>query len=379
MNGFLKCTAQRLIVLIQSALNETVPNEKLFAGMDESQWDNLLCYSAEQGVMALALDGSMHLPTSLQPPRTVKWRWIAGVEAVEKRYRHQLKVAEELTDRFKENNIQMLLFKGIALSRFYPNPEHREFGDIDIYLYGKADEGDAILRRMVKKDNHPSSKKHTGFSYKGLLIENHHTLLNQGGPSSFYNSDILEERLKDSLVSAGILENERPPSSGSPDEKPLFPTPDFDALFVMLHALGHFPAGIVFRHLCDLKVLFTTYRGKIDFVYYRDCLSKAGVLKVADALTALAVRYLGLNLECAPPYESNPELEEKIITDIMHPPIPPLREEQRTFFKVIIHKIKLICARYWKNELIFPGKFGKLIIHSASYHLLHPEVIRKLK
>ena len=378
MTGFLKRTAQQLIALNQSVLNETVPDEELFTGMDESQWDNLLCYSAEQGVMALALDGSMLLPKSLQPPRIVKWRWIAGVEAVERRYQLQLKIAEELTAQFKENNIRLMLFKGFALSRFYPTPEHREFGDIDIYLCGKASEGDMLLKRLTKKEN-PPSEKHTGFSYKGILIENHHTLLNQGVPSSFYNSDILEERLKDTLVSAGILGNEQLTSSGSLNEKLLFPPSNFDALFVMLHALGHFPAGIVLRHLCDLKVLFTAYRGKIDFASYRDSLSKAGVLKVADALTALTVRYLGLNPECAPPYESDPELEEKIITDILHPSIPPLREEQRTLFKILIYKIKLIRTRYWKNEMIFPGRFGKLIIYSVLYHIRHPETIRKLK
>lgn len=375
----MKRIAQQLVSLVQSVLNETIPDEKLFIGTDEAQWDRLLCYSAEQGVMALALDGSMRLPSALQPPRAVKWRWIAGVEAVEKRYQHQLKVAEELAARFKENNIRMLLFKGIALSRFYPNPEHREFGDIDIYLYGKAGEGDAILRRMVKKDNHPPSKKHTGFSYKGLLIENHHTLLNQETHSSFRNSAGLEKRLKDGLASGEILKHELPFLSGLSDKGLFFPPPDFDALFVMLHALGHFPSGIVFRHLCDLKVLFTVYWGKIDFDAYRDSLSKAGVLKMANALIALTVRYLGLNPECAPPHESDPLLEDKIIADILHPPVPFLPRAQRTFFKVFVYKINLIRARYWKSKLIFPGKFGRQILYSTLFHIRHPETIGKLK
>jgi hypothetical protein len=273
----------------------------------------------------------------------------------------------------------MLLFKGIALSRFYPNPEHREFGDIDIYLYGEADEGDAMLRRMVKKDNHPSSKKHTGFSYKGILIENHHTILNHGTPSSFHNSAVLEKRLKEDLASGEIVKHELPSLSGLSDKGLFFPPPDFDALFVTLHALGHFPSGIVFRHLCDLKVLFTVYRGKIDFDAYRDSLSKAGVLKIANALIALTVRYLGLNPECAPPYESDPVLEDQIIADILHPPVPSLPQAQRTFFKVIVHKIQLIRARYWKNELIFPGKFGRQMLHSAIFHIRHPETIGRLK
>ena len=365
-------TIQRTLALTKAALHGTAPDENLFADVGDAGWQEVFDLAAGQGVTVLSLEGAIWLPKELQPPHTLKLRWIAGVETVERRYLHCVKTVEKLAAYFKENNIRMLVFKGIALARLYPVPYSREFGDIDIFLCGQAEEGDALLRRIAGK-NLIASKKHTDFSYNGILIENHHTFLNQGKRES----SVLEKRLMTILEKTGIMAEKNLTASVSQDETLLFPPPDFDALFVMLHLFSHWTCRITFRFLCDLTVLFTAYKGKIDFSLYRDALSEAGLLKLADTFISLSVKHFGLNPEYAPPYQSDLLLENRIWNDLLDPEVPPLPMEKHTLFKVVIHKIRLLRSRYWKNELVYPGQFGKKVLFSTLFHLLHPKVIGK--
>ena len=376
-NRLSELNSRRMLALTKTALHGTNPDEDLFINVGETDWNELFEHSALQGIIVLSLEGAMRLPKQLQPPLPLKLRWIASVEAIEKRYRHCRETAEKLSARFRENNIRMLLFKGLALSRFYPTPASREFGDIDIFLCGKAKEGDALLEGIARKS--PSSKKHVNFSYRGILIENHHTFLNRNSYKSFYRSEVLEQRLMTILTEAGITGDEALAGSESGNETLLFPPPDFDALFVTLHLLAHLPSKIVLRHLCDLTVLFTAYQGKIDFSLYRNALSESGLLQLAGAFISLSVQHLGLNPEYAPPYESDLSLENLLWNDLLNPEVFPLAKDKRTLFNVFVHKTRLLRSNYWKSELVFPGKYGKRILYSMYYHLIHPKSIGKLQ
>ncbi len=48
-----------------------------------------------------------------------------------------------LVKLWKENGIHMT-FKRLALSRYYLNPTHCEFGDFDCYLSGKFEDGNRV-------------------------------------------------------------------------------------------------------------------------------------------------------------------------------------------------------------------------------------------
>ena len=366
-----------MLALTKSALHGTIPDEKLFAGVSENEWNEVFEHAAAHGVLVLSLEGIIRLPKELQPPHSVKLQWLIIVDTVEKKYRHCLEIAKELSARFRENNIRMMVFKGVALSRLYPVPASREFGDIDIFLCGKSQEGNAILKLLTGQKGE-SSQKHSNFYYRKVLIENHHTFLNLGSYKSFQHGETMEKRLMATLTEAGSMEGTNFFESTSEDNLLLFPPPDFDALFVTLHTLTHFTARIVLRQLCDLTVLFTAYKGKINLQLYRQTLDEAGLSKLAGALISLCVSKLGLNPEYAPPYQSDISLENRIWNDMINPEVSPLPKEKRSLLKVFFYKIQLLQSRRWKSELVFPGQYGKRILFSTVYHLRHPQIIGKL-
>ena len=378
MNAISGLNSQRLLCLVKAALHDTTPADKLFINTLDADWQTLFEHSALQGVMVLTFYGAMRLPQALQPPHALKMRWIASVESVEKRYGQLLETANDIADFFKENHIRMLLFKGLALSKFYPVPGSREFGDLDIFLFGKAKEGNALLNRITGKSA-LSAKKHDSHTYRGIVIENHHSFLNHGLESILLHSETLEKRLLGILANAGISGEPACPAYGQSGANLLFPPPDFDVLFVTLHILANIPVRMVLRYFCDLTVLFTAYKGIVDFSFYRNTLSEAGLIKPVNAIISLSVRYLGLNPAYAPPYESDKVLEDRLWNELLNPAVTPPPLEKRNIYTICKHKIRLFRSNRWKYELIYPGNFRKRIRYSVLFHCLHPTSIFKIR
>jgi hypothetical protein len=357
-----------LFDLLKSSLWGTMPDEKLFAGINETTWNAVFKQATKQGVVAVAFEGVLLLPAALQPPRKLKIAWGVKVNLVESNYTTRKAVAEELADLFWKNNIRMLIFKGITLAQYYQIPGHREFGDLDIYLFGKKKEGDQLLRQWgAQEDKKHHSYKHSVFRYKGVSIENHACFLNVRTSSRV-------AALNTRLIALAEAE-----LGNAPDGKPLFPAPDFTALFFMAHAIHHFtcqlPAG---RYFYDWAVFLHANKGKWDMSCYCEALSEAGLKKMADFFTSITVDYLGLPLDEAPPFERDSVLEEKILTAMRHPLSFPENKKQG-IRKILAYKYHRLMDRRWRRELVYPGTFHKMILNSILYHLHHPEEIWTLR
>jgi hypothetical protein len=357
-----------LFALLKSVLHQTRADEKLFIDRSESDWKAVMEQSVKQGVMAVAFDGAMCLPPELQPPRKVKIAWGISVNQIENKYTNLKAAADELAAFFEKNSIRMLVFKGLSIAQYYPNPKHREFGDIDMYLFGKYNEGEQILSRQAAFKKGHKSLKHSTIFYKKMIIENHVHLLNIHVSHKIAE---LEKRLLHLLeidpaidqIPAGIV---------------LFPPVDFTCLLFMSHALQHFALAppLVLRYLLDWAVFLKANQGKLDFANYRKALMEADLIKPADALTALAAKCFDLSPECLPPFDSDPLLEMQILSEILDPPLarPSKKSTPR---EIILYKIKGLKIRYKKHQLVYHGNFHKVILNSAFLYLRYPDKIWK--
>lgn len=171
--------AERLFALVRATLRNRMDDASLFEGTDAAQWREIYDLSSVQGVLAQAWDGMQLLPEAMRPPRALRLQWAVNVERIEKVYRRQERAIARLAAFYREHAIPMMLLKGYGLSLFYPVPEHRPCGDIDIWLFGRQPEADKLVAREwgVPVDVH--KEHHTTFDVDGIMVENHYDFVNK--------------------------------------------------------------------------------------------------------------------------------------------------------------------------------------------------------
>lgn len=182
IRNFLKDNAATILLQLLSI----AINRKCFILDDNVDWRNVLILAQKQGVRGLAYEALELLKQedadcTCFPDRTTLMQWYAQTAFVEKMFAQHVALAKDVVELWKQHGIRTVVFKGLAHSRYYPKPEHREFGDFDCYLidaYGECAyrQGNEVARKkglMVDDGWY----KHSHIAYKKLTIENLSILL----------------------------------------------------------------------------------------------------------------------------------------------------------------------------------------------------------
>ena len=300
-------TIQRFFALLRSGLWGKAVDSSLFAD-GETDWDAIISMSMEQTVTALVFDGMETLPPALRPSKTDVMRWFSMVVRVEQSNKLLDRELANIVEFYRGHSIFPILLKGQGVASLYPRPEHRQCGDIDLYLgddYERAKE--LIASQGIKLGD--EGEKHVSYSYNGAPVENHHYAV------CFYNprqNRILQRWAKEWLSAKTKTFHVR-------DTEVLLPAPGFDAIYLLIHALLHFiPEGIGLRQVCDWTLILKTYHRQID---QERLIGEVRLLKIEDAFRTfgyVAVHYLGLPAECIPfPLDNVAEAGEFLLHDIL--------------------------------------------------------------
>ena len=105
--------------------------------VSDKQWQKIYDLSFQQGTGALIWDALRLLHAEENLSLSLRVQWAYHVEQIERCYRKQEKVLTEIADFYISHSIPLMLLKGYGLSLYYPRPEHRPCGDIDIWLFGR--------------------------------------------------------------------------------------------------------------------------------------------------------------------------------------------------------------------------------------------------
>lgn len=138
-------------------------------------WDKLMTYSHEEGVLSIVWNGLCKLPIEQKPERSYIINWGLSAQYIKERYELHKSVLMDMIRECNNRGLRFLLLKGIGLSTLYPNPYMRESGDIDFYLYGNYREGN----RIFAPKKFAEGRKHSSFIYKGVKVENHSVMIDQ--------------------------------------------------------------------------------------------------------------------------------------------------------------------------------------------------------
>lgn len=127
--------------MLRSGLWGGADDEVTSFPLTAEEWKKVREEAARQAVIGTIFSGICLLPEQLMPDEGELSVWMALADKTERRNRKMGKVLKDLTAKFVKGGLHPVLQKGLAVARYYPRPELRSSGDIDLYFgedLGKA-------------------------------------------------------------------------------------------------------------------------------------------------------------------------------------------------------------------------------------------------
>lgn len=230
---------ENLLCLLRVALGM---QERIPAPLESEDWNRIFDQAGKQSVTGIAALGISRLPDVLQPGYKEKMQWLQTVCLI---VSHNEKLSAEavaVSDFFKSKGMPGVILKGQSLAVYYPEPEYRMSGDIDVWVKAPVVEL-ARLSRSMKPDC-KFFYHHTDIRIPGIdLVEPHFR------PSWMFNP-FHNARLQKYFTEMGDSQfgNQMAAENGSF----AVPTTEFNRIFLLVHIYRHvFFEGIGLRQFID--------------------------------------------------------------------------------------------------------------------------------
>lgn len=342
--------------LLKCVVNAEPLRPSFMEGLTPSDWQTLFELSKKQGVSAVVFDKIQSLPKEAAPPRSVLLGWYSQALYVEQQLKKMFSLSAEYADKMYENGIPVVVLKGLAFGVYFPNPMSRECGDLDCYMMGEGKKGDRITALIGGKVE-DGGYKHAHLHYKGLAIENHYFLTN------FNNTKrgIYTERYLQKLIGEGHRQ--------LANTHLLSPSADFNAFFLIKHALMHFISeGINLRHLLDWAFFLQKEQENVNWESLLPEMKKCKIIRFAQVLTGLCVEYLGVevnvnSLKIATEDREGHILARQVIADVMEGHLEVLKENflQKCF------RIFRRFGRMWRYRSLASESYWLMVWNTFSF------------
>ena len=277
-----------------------------FPPQTDEEWKRLLALADCHEILPLIEDGLEQDNIPEEQRRIIQ---LKTAKTVHKGIQLQV-LNSRLTALLEKAGIIAVTMKGSAVARFYPVPEYRKTTDLDLFIASANDVGKAV---RILKDN--------GFTPSGKWHANHHIVLVSGKnevvelhttwAEAFKEKHLnqyLERCQKESVQHVHLVEWQGL-------QMYAYETA-WQAFYLLIHMLQHFVgSGFGLRNLCDWVVLWENCdeeKARRDF-WEMSC--ESGTAEFAKAITAICVRYLGLNPKKSPVPAEHPA--EQDVTDAL--------------------------------------------------------------
>ena len=309
----------------------------------EIDWQAIETLANQHGLAAIVIDGIEQLPDASRPPKEVLLQWIGEtLQNYEYRYGLYQRAIAELAGWYNAHGYKMMVLKGYACSLNWPKPKHRPCGDIDIWLFGKQKEADALLAKEkgIKVDE--SHHHHTVFDWHGISVENHYDFVNVYAHKS---SAELEKKFKE----LGQDDSHYVEVNG---ERVYIPSPNLHALFLLRHMVSHFAAAeISLRQVLDWAFFAEKHTKKVDWNWLTELLEKYHMKDFFNCINAICVEDLGFSPSIFPTVQFLPSMKDRVLNDILEPEFTAA--EPKGFFPRVIYKYKRWQGNAWKQEMCY--------------------------
>lgn len=241
-----------LTALIRAAFWGSDPSDALGI-LSEGEWAELLRQAQRQAVVSVAYDGLTRCSSNVKLPMAIYAEWTSKVMEQENGSRRVHAVIAKQNDTWSKHGLSPYILKGTVCAGYYPQPLHRQLGDID-WCFSDPKEWEKGLEvvRSNGLDIKLDSDGDISYTLAGVVVEHHR----KGLPA---RSD------------AGLI------------------------CFLTDHIFHHFStSGIGLRQLCDLALVLA--KTDVDKAELFSLLKKEGLAKFYGLVAAFLKADLGLNV-----------------------------------------------------------------------------------
>ena len=355
---------------------------------DALEWNILFDLSVKQCVPSIVLDGLNKTLSSVpcQDNQGIgkmdKLKWLGMVLNMERQYARHESVIAELAAFYQAAGYRMMLLKGYGLSKYWPIPNHRPTGDIDIYLMYMHSDGKAKIQpawecadRLMKEklgiqaDN--SHHHHSVFTYKGIMVENHYDFVN-------VHSHRSNRWIENEFKTLALTRNEEYAFGNG--AKLLFPSPLLNCLFVARHNATHFAAEhLNLRQLLDWALFVEKRNQDIDWDYFWKMSKRMGMEKFVLCMAYIAVEQLSFEKDIFHIPDEYGEFQgdehaliDKVLDNILHPTDDGSDGRGIAY---IINRYKLWKSNLWKHRIVYSDSVVSTFCAQIKSHLMKPATI----
>ena len=333
--------------------------------IESACWKEIQNLAEVHGLYAVVLDAIEKLPSVSRPPQELLLEWIGKVlQDYEYRYKQYCKAITELTEFYNCHGYKMMVLKGYACSLNWPLPQHRPCGDIDIWLFGKQKEADALLKREKGIHIDTSHHHHSVFDWNDFTVENHFDFVNVYAESSSRQIEKIFKQL--GMDDSFFVEVH--------GEKVYLPSPNLHALFLIKHMVSHFAAAeINLRQVLDWAFYVEKHTKAINWEWLNGVLEDYHMKDFVSCINAICVEDLGFNASIFGIVQFNPHLKDRILDDILEPEYG--LTGPMGFFQGLVYKYNRWQGNAWKQRLCYKDSRLSMLVNGIWAKVLKPSSI----
>lgn len=219
--------------------------------------------------------------------RGLRMRLVAETLALEARHQQMNNAIAGMAEMLNRRGIHYFLLKGQNCAARYPHPEHRQIGDVDLYVEPRR--FDEVAQLFQERGFHvtESTMLHLSMSDgKGLELELHHDLQRLQWPR---HDNALRKFCYEASCDESILLSDTPVT--------VLPQ-ELDLVVLCVHTMSHlYCAGLGLRHVCDylMRVRWALDRN-LDVERMEQMLREVGAYGVYRVLNYICNEYLHASL-----------------------------------------------------------------------------------
>ena len=240
--------------------------------------------------------------------------------------------------------------KGYGCALCWPTPAHRPMGDIDIFC-PESVKIDSLVEKEWGLRIDKSNPHHSIFSFNGVTVENHHTVLDI---HIHRQNELLEPLLEE-------LAQEEPRKVMIGDEELHLPPVRFQAIHLLRHTSLHFPEdNVTLRQIVDWATFVINTSTVQDWKFMTDIANRYKMNKFLDAMNAVCVDYLGFPSDMFPISQRDDEMRDRLLSAVLNSPFQSVKKasEYSNTFTLLCSRVQYCRKNGWKYKLAFDENAG---------------------